>query len=59
MNTKYGFMDIQGKNILGTKFDSVYLETTSNQTNYYATFDTENKIDVIEEFKKLGYTNSN
>jgi len=59
MNNQYGFMDIQGKNILGTKFDSAYLETTSNQTNYYATYGLGNQIDVIEEFKKLGYTKSN
>lgn len=56
---QYGFMDMQGKFVLGVKFDSAYLETTSNQTNYYATYDLGNQIDVIEEFKKFGYTKSN
>lgn len=54
-NNQYGFMDLQGKNVLGLIYNEAYLETTSEQTNYYATYGNGSQIEITEELKKLGY----
>ena len=53
---RYGFMDLNGKPVLGVVFKNAFLETTSGVTDYCAIDSNGNEIKVIEELKKIGYT---
>ena len=54
-NKHYGFMDLNGKPVLGVVYTNAFLETTSGVTDYCAIDDNGNTIKIIDELKNRGY----
>ena len=54
-NTKYGFMDLNGKPVLGVVYANAFLETISGVTDYCAIDGSGNTIKIIDELKNKGY----
>ena len=55
----YGIMDLNGKDVLGKIYASMFLETTSGETDYYALDSSGNTIKIIDELKNKGYEKLN
>ena len=51
----YGIMDLNGKDVLGKIYKSMFLETTSGVTNCCAIDMSGNSINIIDELKNKGY----
>lgn len=55
-NGKYGLMDIDGKPAILPAYSDIYMETTSEKTQYYMIGSEDKKTyNVIEELEKRGY----
>ena len=52
----YGFMDLNGNPALGLIYTNVFIETTSGVSDYYAIDKDGNKIKIVEELEKRGYS---
>jgi hypothetical protein len=55
----YGFMNLDGKPVLGVIYTNVFLETVGGVTDYCAIYkrgEQMEQIKIVDKFKEAGYT---